>query len=291
MSVKSAGKGAWSSASSIPDLEATMSVSSSSGGVGVLVCAPCAPVDVGSATGYVDLKKKAPAGMFNCRGCLKQLPLGQECPSRPGYCRLDSNSYKALSTRWAKQRSLKTWWEQQGPTDKANWYRKQQACAGDKRKFTKLEYAEIAEASEASVDDEVDDFMTFTMYKRWNLLEGKQLSTIEADWVKLVEDPSTEAVFARGQWLVPEFTGIKKIKRSELKQRSETVRKAQIESSSHLEQLKAGGAVLLKQFSDSVAPAPQLTPAQPVTNAAVSDQPICAKPTDVITHQVVREVS
>ncbi len=141
------------------------------------------------------------------------------------------------------------------------------------------------------MDDEVDEYLTYTQFKRWNLLEGKTLPTIEAEWTRLLEDPQTEAIYARGQWLIPEFAGVKKIKRTETKQKQETRRKARVDSASDLTQLQAGGQVLLQQFDSSIAPAPQVTPPQPSTTAAVSDQPICPKPTDVISHQVVREVS
>ena len=54
----------------------------------------------------------APAGMFKCKCCKKHMQLS-DMSSRPGCCKFDAASYKSLTSRWQKQRTLKTWWETQ----------------------------------------------------------------------------------------------------------------------------------------------------------------------------------
>ena len=54
---------------------------------------------------------KAPHGFFNCTKCKQTLNISLMCSVRASVCKADSNSYKALTTKWGKQRSLKVWWD------------------------------------------------------------------------------------------------------------------------------------------------------------------------------------
>ena len=61
--------------------------------------------------------------------------------SRKDECIRDGASYKSIADRWAKQRTLKTWFDNQSPEERIAWYRKQQDTAkGDKRKFENVDY-------------------------------------------------------------------------------------------------------------------------------------------------------
>ena len=46
---------------------------------------------------------------FLCKRCELTLPSAEEDPSRPGQCKKDSNSYKSISDRWTKNRSLRAY--------------------------------------------------------------------------------------------------------------------------------------------------------------------------------------
>ena len=54
---------------------------------------------------------KAPHGFFNCTKCKQTLNISLMCSVRASVCKADSNSYKSLTSKWSKQRSLKIWWD------------------------------------------------------------------------------------------------------------------------------------------------------------------------------------
>ena len=212
--------------------------------------------------------------------------------AKTNVCILDNASYAALSKKWGKNRSLKVWWDKLPPVEQVDWYNKQQQVpAGTKRKFDEITYRECSTNSVDNVDNEMDHFKTWTQFLRDGINEGKNLLTLEKEWADLTEGPHTEAIWVRNQWLVPEFNGVMRGRETRNGQRQDIERSVAVASSEQLTTLVAQGQALLNQYSNSIAPAMQQTPAQPTTNASVGDQPTTTTPTDIMLQQAHREAS
>ena len=236
---------------------------------------------------------KALAGHFICKACRKQVPLSQMCASRSGWCRMDSASYKALATRWAKDRSLKTWFQAMTPEQQANWYCRRQTFSSNdgKRRFDDVKYSDVAEDVEGTGEEDQDWFQTWSVFLRNCLIEGKTAQQAESLWTSMIDDPRVECIHRRGQWLVPEWQGVKRAKLSQNLNRSSSSRNATAATPEQLHSLQANGRMLLDQFKEGVLPAPNIVPTQPMTTAQQSDQPVCRAPANVIGAQITREAS
>lgn len=237
---------------------------------------------------FVDPTAKAPPGFFNCKKCLRQLSRSVESANRPGWCVPDENSYVALSKKWGRQRPLKQLWDTWGPQEQAEWFRKHQVV-GQKRKFDILLYSEKSQNVIGDELNEVDDYETYDVFAQRHVSFGKSMPQIEKMWKDLVEDPATEAMEVRGQWLVPHFKGLQKVKRNATSQVQETARSANIASPAQLAQLQNGGKVLLEQFARTIQAPSQQYSIAPATSASAAEQPVRQAPTDVVGQQVVRE--
>ena len=179
-----------------------------------------------------------------------------------------------------------------GDQDRSEWFLKQQlGQAGAKRKFDTIAYSEGSTNSRDYVSYEGDDWQPWRWFKRWGLLEGKDLRELEEEWRLLTEGPETQARMVRGEWCIPEFSGAKSGIESRAGQNQATSRFAAIHDAEQLTQLQQQGMALLDQFGNSYTPAPQNRPVGPATQASVSDQPQVMAPRDVMGLQIVREVT
>jgi hypothetical protein len=233
----------------------------------------------------------APQGFFNCSKCRKMLGLGDQS-TRPGICAKDYNSYKGLAQRWTRQRALKTWWDKLSDDEKTAWYQKQHVLpSGSKRKYDNINYADVAEESVGHQERDADAFLTWTWFKRYGLMEGKSVPELEREWAVCTTAADTEAIFRRGQWLVPEYAGVRREAVVETKQISQSSRSAHVETSEQLAQLQQSGQSLLKQFETNIRGAIMPAPSDlPATDATVADQPHSVLPPNVISQQIHREV-
>jgi hypothetical protein len=59
----------------------------------------------------VAMQQKCPGDCFVCARCRTQKPMGDMDKNRRNCCSSCNASYKALTTRWGKERHLKLWWE------------------------------------------------------------------------------------------------------------------------------------------------------------------------------------
>lgn len=170
-----------------------------------------------------------------------------------------------------------------------NWYMKHQKNQGEKRKFDHLEYKEsnVDEVKDQARDE--DHYLPWTMFKRYGLLEGKSVPELENEWKELVESPTHACIFRRGQWLVAEWTGVKRVKIDEHTQRMESSRSVTVSSPEQLSALQQGGTILRDQFGSRIQPAAQVIPRQPVVNASEADQPLTAPAADLVSQQINRE--
>ena len=229
--------------------------------------------------------------MFDCQKCGRCLPLSQQS-ARKGICVADSNSYKSLSERWVKQRLLRTWWQGQTPEQQKVWYLKQHSIpSGSKRKFEDLSYSETTDELVADLNDEVDNVLPWAIFRRNGIIEGKSVPDLELEFKNIVEDPNTEAVWRRNQWLVPEFAGIRRIRREGVEQRSATSRSASVADADQLFQLRQSGRENLKTFKESIKDTAQPGPGDlPFVESSAADQPVRQVAADVIGLAIGRDV-
>jgi hypothetical protein len=232
-----------------------------------------------------------PLGFFLCKCCKRQLPLAALCPSRPNTCHKDNCSYKALAQRWSKNRQLKAWWETLSDDLKVAWYQKQQALPqGTKRSFDEIIYEETTITDQSTNEKDLDALVPWSVFLRNKTVEGMQKHDIELEWTRLTTSPDTEAVFRRGQWLVPEWQGLLRENETRHTQRTNAIRRAHVSTSEQLASLQTGGSSLLQQYKDSYSPPQQQYAQAPVSDASVSDQPVSASPNDIMMQQIHREV-
>ena len=234
---------------------------------------------------------KTPAYHFRCVKCKKDVPLTCMSVSRPGWCRADDLNYKSLTQRWAKDRSLKTWWQAKSEEQKTAWFVSQQSFSnsGQKRKFDQIGYADESVKTSGTMERDLDHFQTFEIWSAPKLLQGKTLPQLEREWQSLIQDSTTEAIMRRGQWLIPCWQGIVRERNSGEEQRSVSSRSSQIETPEQLQQLQSAGRLLLDAHAASVAPAGQVYAQQPSVISDISDQPMYRAPTDVMGQQIHRE--
>ena len=240
--------------------------------------------------GSASSSERVPAGYFRCSKCRKCLSISMMCSSRSNVCKMDSASYKSLVTQWQKNRQLKTWFQGKTPEEQVQWYLKQQARHGEKRKLDTLEYSEQNVEDIKEQEKELDDFKTWSRFKRDGLLEQKSVPQLEQEWKELIESPHTECIFRRGQWLVPEFVGVQRAAVNEHGHRFVSAQGANITTAEQLEQLQRSGQMLQEQFLNSIQPAVMQTPLQPVVHSTPAEQPFCTGPQDILSQQIAREV-
>jgi hypothetical protein len=253
--------------------------------------ASSAAVSLASSSGHGRLAA-CPMGFFLCKLCKRQHPLS-DMSARANVCSRDNSSYKSISSRWSKQRELKTWYDNMSDEQRAAWYLKQQQLpTGSKRNFEQIQYSESTSRQEVHVDDDKDQFISWTMYKRWGLLENKTLPMLEEEWAAKTTGPSTEAVWKRNQWCIPEFHGFSRGMESRDVQEQATFRGANVSTSEQLQVLQQGGRALLDQFRNSFRGAQAPMPSDmPLTDASVGDQPVTPAPADLMSQQIHREAT
>ena len=93
------------------------------------------------------------------------------------------------------------------------WHLQQQpVTAHRKRGWDQVQYEDKAMCIGGFAEDEVDSFIPWSRFKQIGLAEGKTLTTLQQDWDELIRNPSSGAIRARDQWLVPIFEGVRRMK-------------------------------------------------------------------------------
>eukprot|EP00928_Gymnodinium_smaydae_P033106 TRINITY_DN23809_c0_g1_i2.p1 TRINITY_DN23809_c0_g1~~TRINITY_DN23809_c0_g1_i2.p1 ORF type:complete len:745 (-),score=137.97 TRINITY_DN23809_c0_g1_i2:185-2365(-) len=249
-------------------------------------------ITVASTAGVPNVSAgKPPPGHFHCTKCHWNKPLA-EMGCRPNVCQLDCNSYKSLTSRWGKQRRLKTWWESISVEAQTEWYRKKQEDPpGTKRCFEACTYEEKSGDSVVDKERETEHFETYDLFfDRWKL-RGQPDVWIEQKWKEEVEAPDSEAIWRRNQWLLPRFTGVYRYTDQNHTEQLEISRRANVASSEQLRALHSGGQELLRQYREGLQPSKIRKTDSPFVDANVCDQPSRPTPVPAIANQVHREAN
>ena len=236
-----------------------------------------------------DGQKNVTALQFWCKRCDRAVALA-EMSIQKEVCRKDAASYKAMAARWQTSRKLKVMWETHTPSQRIEWYRKQQnAESGSKRKFDEVTYAEQSVKTEALDEEELDHFIPWSIFKESD--KKKSEATLLQDFTDIVHRSDTEAIWRRDQWLVPRFEGVMRKKRKTMAQEQVVRRSAGVTSNDQLDKLMVGGKVVLDQFRNSIAPtAMALATDTPYVDVRPEDQPAAVEPIDAMSSAVSREV-
>ena len=230
---------------------------------------------------------------FRCKSCLLEKPLAQMCKSRQGVCKDDSSAYKCLTDRWNKHQALKIWWNEKTVEDKAAWYRKQQQLPqGNKRRFDEVTYEEGSKSSKGQDEAEQDLFQPWSEFLKDQTLSGKTTPEAEALWLKAMQDPNTECIKRRNQWLVPKFVGVLRAKIESQRAEQENKRKKNPETVEQLQMLNEQGKKLANQFLDSCQGAKigYMDAYAPVCDTTEAEQPAQPPPLDIMCAQAQREI-
>jgi len=188
-------------------------------------------------------------GRFKCHKRERTHPVLDMCSGRYGCCIRCHNNYRALSNRWSNCRKLKQWWQGLRKEQQVAWFVKQQEVpAGAKRKFDCLAYAEHGINSSYRLNEDVDRFIPWHVFRREGIASGRCEPELEKEFQDLVDDPTVECIHRRGQWLVPFYEGV--VRKTGQQHGTQTVafRQVNVETGEHLQQLLNSGSTLHDQF-------------------------------------------
>lgn len=239
MALSTASASALSSAPSTPAHRQDMEVQS------VYPMSSSSRLMMGNSTG----RSAAPASSkliggshFTCAKCKYLLPQSMMSLSKPGECTRDVNSYKALADRWKNVRSLRKWWAGLTFDQQVEWYRKQHAgVPGTKRRFDDCTYQESSINEGGIEEEEQDHFQPWWLFRDHGLGAGRSLQQLEQEFREAVEKPGSDAIYRRGEWLVPRFAGVTRAKVARTLNRQDIMRKKSLEGTEQLTDLQASG--------------------------------------------------
>ena len=207
------------------------------------------------------------------------------------WCDQCSRSYNSLTHRWKTNAKLKKWFDALSKDDRSAWFNTWNKI-DPKRRWEMISFTERALEAKEVMLDEIDEWITYETWHREKLLMGWKESTIEAKWVEELERCSAEAVFARCQWLLPRFVGLRRTVRSSTRQEIELFRTVNVNSAAQVEQLWTGGLTALKTYSESIMATKTISPlkADPATAAQPQDMPTAIPAPNMFQLAIAREV-
>ena len=231
------------------------------------------------------------AKSFECTKCRRKFP-EENMSHRKGVCNKCCLSYKSLADRWKVKSSLKIWWAGKSDDDKRKWYLDQQETQrGIKRKSESAAYQESSFASAHAQTDEVDVWIPYKTFVRENLASGKEINAIDEEWKDFIDNHRDQCKKARGQWLVPQFEGIRAVRGKKQLVEIRAIRQTAVTSKDQLVQLMNDGATLLSQFAEQI-PVPQMPKLEePCVAAREEEMPLSMQAPDVIADEIAREVT
>lgn len=208
---------------------------------------------VGSS-GYVSASVAEPT-QFLCPQCGQYTPLSQGV--RKGttlWCEKDNKPYNSFVSRWQANKRLRQWWNSLSKVERQGWFRKWQSLEA-KRRFDFITFVEETCAAQELLEDEIDRFVTFEMWRRNEIIGGQELEWSEEQlvdkWKGIVESMRYECIFRRGQWLIPQFEGIERRSRKRLTLAQTASRVANVSDPEQMMSLWQGGVKALQEFAHS----------------------------------------
>lgn len=210
---------------------------------------------VGSS-GYVSASVAEPSQMmFLCPQCGQHTPLAQGVQKGNAlWCEKDNKSYNSLVSRWQTNKRLRQWWNSLSKVERQGWFRKWQSLEA-KRRFDFITFVEETCAAQELLEDEIDRFVTFEMWRRNEIIGGQELEWSEEQlvdkWKGIVESMRYECIFRRGQWLIPQFEGIERRSRKRLTLAQTASRVANVSDPEQMMSLWQGGVKALEEFAHS----------------------------------------
>ena len=227
---------------------------------------------------------------FLCPKCKRQVPshLGEARGSQT-WCSRDVRAYKNLATRWQTNRDLKTWFDGLDDTERTQWFRKaQEALPGSKRKYDECTWTVGHSQAAFDTQGEADDWLPWSEWKVWRRDQeppGRVISDEIAwnEFCEAVRNPRLNCIWARGQWNVPVFRGIKRLNGEAVRTQHTLQNTLNVRSEEDLVGLMGRGTEICQSFQDGCKPAGD-TPAVcawEVPEASIQDQaeqPVMANP-------------
>ena len=288
----------WSAASSIVPAgpqRVQGPVDASSPAFGALTETDFSSTSTGRSSGssLMNVSPAVPSQLkFTCAMCQLQCPLAQGVQKGIAlWCDKDNRAYNSLRTRWTTNKKLKQWWTSLTAVQKQGWFRKWQHMDA-KRRFELISFVEETVAAQEQVEDEIDKYITYDMWRREELDAGYECTeaSLAAKWKEIVESMRFECIFRRGQWLIPHFAGVERRNRKRLTLAQTAARAANVSDPEQMLSLWQGGAAALNSFAQSAMvpkSAPQIC--GPAIDARPEDMPQPAQPQNVILDAIVRE--
>ena len=229
---------------------------------------------------------------FTCPMCQLQCPLSNSIQKGSAlWCDRDNRAYNGLRQRWATNKKLKQWWNSLTQLQKQGWFRKWQHMDA-KRRFELISFVEETVQAQEHVEDEIDRYITFEMWRMEELDNGYEVTegALAEKWKELIESMRFECIFRRGQWLIPHFAGVERRNRKHLTLAQTAARTANVSDPEQMLSLWQGGLAALSTFAQS-APVPKSAPAVwgPTIDARPEDMPQPMQPQNVILDAIVRE--
>jgi hypothetical protein len=229
---------------------------------------------------------------FTCAMCQQQCPLSAGIQKGSVlWCDKDNRAYNSLRTRWTTNKKLKQWWNALTPAQKQGWFRKWQHMDA-KRRFELISFVEETVAAQEHVEDEIDKYITFDMWRKQELDMGYEVTegALADKWKGIIESMRFECIYRRGQWLIPQFAGVERRNRKRLTLAQTAARTANVSDPEQMLSLWQGGQAALNSFAQSQQAAkcaPMLV--GPTVDARPEDMPQPAQPQNVVLDAIVRE--
>ena len=137
---------------------------------------------------------------------------------------------------------------------------------------------------------EVDDWVTWKSFLRDQIAEGLKYGDAAKSWQSQIEDPGIEAKYCRGQWLLPQFRGIKRMVGGGDQVISGSSRSKRIDELDDLKQIRGAGLKLCDEFFEAQSRPKQRRLEEPAIDANPLEQPTSVIQ-DTFTRHIEREVS
>ena len=231
---------------------------------------------------------------FVCRKCTMKFPLSDASSSKPETCNVCVASYKSLTVRWTSNRKLRTWWQDMDSSGQIAWFKKQhERPSGSKRKWDEFEYEDKTTESAHQNENEMDHWITFETYETDKLLRKWQPAEIDRGWKEEVDKAGADALYRRGEWLIPRFEGVMRMNGWQRQDSSSTRRSAKIENGEQLEGLVSAGRRLRQHFREQCRGPRSCTESSPKphVDADPNDLPQVPEAQPVFAKQVTREAN
>lgn len=279
----------------------TRSPTEMSGISGCIASVVSAPASVASgmskssATGSTFMSGISGGGLvrFTCAKC--RLEWSMSVAVQKGnqiWCEKDNRTYNALVTRWARNPKLKKWWTSLSPVEQQKWFVTWQQH-DPKRRFELLQYIESTIVAQELIEDDVDRFVPFSVWRRDRLLESPDMNDelLSNEWRGLIDSMRHECLFRRGQWLMPRYEGLERRSRTKISQQQQLMRSADLSDPDSITALWQSGQSTLNRFREQM-PAVQAPPSHfpdPVVSAAPHDMPQAPEVPNLMFEAIKRE--